>query len=127
MQPAHCPRCGDSLPPVFEPSRGRRRVWCSDGCRRAAHNERQAAQRAGLAVKVVEVPRATPTVQVPVIVPRDLTSNELAVQALDNPQALRFLLQQLTEQASKKKLDKSVRTEALALARVLLPGDASRY
>ncbi|MCH9729981.1 MAG: hypothetical protein K0U84_09970 [Actinomycetia bacterium] len=41
-----------------KPQGGRRRLWCSDGCRRAAHAERQAAKRAGTAVRVVEVPRS---------------------------------------------------------------------
>lgn len=39
---------------------GRRRVWCSPKCRRAAHVERLAAERAGQAVTVVEVPRGVP-------------------------------------------------------------------
>ncbi|HEX7321550.1 MAG TPA: hypothetical protein VF299_01245 [Mycobacterium sp.] len=52
-----CPRCGAE----FEmPARrvGRRPVWCSPRCRRAASAERIAAARAGAAVRVVEVPRS---------------------------------------------------------------------
>lgn len=39
-------------------SRGRRQIWCSPRCRRLASAERVAAQNAGAAVRVVEVPRA---------------------------------------------------------------------
>ncbi len=53
-----CPRCGTALPEVS--GRGRRRLWCSDGCRKDAHYERRAAERAGKAVRVVEVRRAVP-------------------------------------------------------------------
>lgn len=52
-----CPRCGTDLPAASGRG-GRRRRWCSDACRRAAYNERQGAARAGMAVAVVEHPRA---------------------------------------------------------------------
>lgn len=39
-------------------NRGRRPIWCSSRCRRLASAERVAAQNAGAAVRVVEVPRA---------------------------------------------------------------------
>lgn len=39
-------------------NRGRRPIWCSPRCRRLASAERVAAQNAGAAVRVVEVPRA---------------------------------------------------------------------
>lgn len=51
-----CPRCGAEVAPG--PGRGRPRVWCSTACRRAAHIERQAAERDGKPVpQVVVVPR----------------------------------------------------------------------
>lgn len=39
-------------------NRGRRPIWCSSRCRRLASAERVAAQNAGAAVRIVEVPRA---------------------------------------------------------------------
>lgn len=123
---AQCPRCGTALPPVEGPRRGRRRVWCSDTCRRDAHVERVAAQRAGTAVRVVEIPRVTPAVRVPMVVPRELNSEELVYRMLGDSFALRVLVGTLTRQARDKKLDRKVRDECYELARVLLP-NASRY
>jgi integrase len=57
---AACPRCGVFLPPDFGPRRGRRRIWCSDRCRRDAHAERAAAARIDQPIRVVEIPRAAP-------------------------------------------------------------------
>jgi hypothetical protein len=121
-----CPRCGAALPPPSEPRRGRRRVWCSDACRRAAHIERVGAERAGTAVRVVEIPRISPAVRVPMLVPRDLTRDELVHQMLGDSLAVQILLKVLTAQAREKKLDRKVREECYELARVLLP-NASRY
>ena len=123
---AVCPRCGEALPPDDRPRRGRRRLWCSDACRRAAHAERRAAERAGTAVRVVEVPRASPAVRAPVLVPRELTPEELVGQVLADPHTVRRLLWSLTAQARDKKLDRKVREDCHELARVLLP-NASRY
>jgi hypothetical protein len=73
-----CPRCHARFAPIAK--RGRRPVWCSQACRRAAYEERRAARNGAIAVrveiqervKVVErririverpapVPRAAPT------------------------------------------------------------------
>jgi hypothetical protein len=124
--PAQPHRCGDRLPPLGGPRRGRRRLWCSDACRRAAHTERAAAERAGVAVRVVEVPRASPAVRVPVLVPRELTPDELIAQILADPNTLRRLVWSLTGQARTKKLERQVRQDCYELARVLLP-HASKY
>lgn len=121
-----CPRCGSLLPPLDAPRPGRRRVWCSDACRRAAHLERSAATMAGTPVRVVEVPRASPAVRIPVIVPRDLRTSELVSAVLADRLALQLVLDELTRQARKGTLDRTVRADAQALARVLLP-NASRY
>lgn len=108
-------------------------MWCSDACRRAAHTERLAAARAGLAVRIVEVPRAsaaarhhTAAARPPAVPPRELTPAELVRQTLDDPGALQLLLDALTTRAKAKKLDRKLRAECLELARVLLP-NASRY
>lgn len=125
--PQKCPRCDTELPAEWDVRRrGRRRVWCSNKCRRAAHTERLAAERAGMAVQVVEVPRGLPVLPRIVAVPRELTSAELAYQMLDDPEALETVLRWLTARAAAKKLDKRVRAECLRLAHVLLP-NSSRY
>ena len=121
-----CPRCGSVLPPLDAPRPGRRRVWCSDSCRRAAHLERSAAAMAGMPVRVVEIPRVSPAVQIPVIVPRDLRTSELVAAVLADRDALRLLLDKLTYQARNRTLDRTVRSDCYELARVLLP-NATRY
>ena len=93
---AVCPRCQQALLPDDRPRQGRRRLWCSDACRRAAHAERRAAERAGMAVRVVEVPRASPAVRVPVLVARELTPEELVGQVLADPNTVRRLVWSLT-------------------------------
>jgi hypothetical protein len=52
-----CPRCEQKFE-MPEKRRGPRPVWCSPRCRRLASAERLAARNAGVAVRVVEVPRA---------------------------------------------------------------------
>lgn len=46
-----CPRCGKTL---TRNTTGRPRVWCSQTCRRAAYEERRAADAGAIAVRVVE-------------------------------------------------------------------------
>lgn len=121
-----CPRCGSLLPSVTAPRPGRRRVWCSDSCRRAAHLERAGAALAGTAVRVVEVPRARPEKRTPPAASRRLSTQELADAVLGDRQALQLVLAGLTRQARTRTLDRAVRADAHELARVLLP-NASRY
>jgi len=112
-----CPRCCRSLPPeIDQKRRGRRRIWCSDDCRRQAHAERVAAERAGLAVRVVEVPRTA-------LPPRNrpLTAAETAELVLADQSSCIALLEALTEQARRKQLDNQVRSAVLKLARMALP------
>lgn len=72
-------------------------------------------------MRVVEIPRTAPTVQIPVVVPRDLTSDELIYRVLaDRPTAC-LLIGVLTRQADDGTLDPQVRNECYQLARVLLP------
>lgn len=122
---ATCPRCGAALPPDFGPRRGRRRIWCSDRCRRDAHAERVAAARTNQPIRVVEIPRTAPPLVRPVVVTRprdDLTPAEAAALVLASPTALSYVLESLTRQAREKTLDKRVRDAALDLAKTLLPG-----
>jgi hypothetical protein len=126
-----CPRCGASLPPDFGPRRGRRRIWCSDRCRRDAYAERAAAARTEQPIRVVEVPRAALPIIRPQVYTRlvhdttpvaDPTPAQAAECVLASPIALDHVLQSLTSQARKKTLDRNVRHAALELAKVLLPG-----
>ncbi|WP_136625773.1 hypothetical protein [Mycobacterium innocens] len=120
-----CPRCGAFLPADFGPRRGRRRIWCSDRCRRDAHAERVAAARTHQPIRVVEVPRTAPPLIRPVVItlPRDdLTPAEVAARVLASPTAMGYVLDSLTRQAREKTLDKKVRNAALSLAKTLLPG-----
>ena len=57
--PTRCIRCDAvMLDADNAPRRGRRRVYCSDTCRRDASAARTAAERYGSPIRVVEVPRA---------------------------------------------------------------------
>jgi hypothetical protein len=126
-----CPRCGASLPSDLGPRRGRRRIWCSDRCRRDAYAERAAAARTEQPIRVVEVPRAALPIIRPQVYTRlvhdttpaaDPTPAQAAECVLASPIALGHVLQSLTSQARKKTLDRNVRHAALKLAKVLLPG-----
>ena len=124
-----CPRCGlpISTPlPGDSPRRGRRRIWCSTACRRAAHAERAAAERTGTAVRVIEVPRLSPAVVRPVIVPRPPTIEDIEIHVLNDPDHCAWVLAQITARARRKELDKRVLRVARELAHVLLP-NAARY
>lgn len=48
---SQCPRCKS---PVPQKGRGRPAVWCSQTCRRAAYEERRAAESGAVAVEVVD-------------------------------------------------------------------------
>ena len=126
-----CPRCGASLPPEHGPRRGRRRIWCSDRCRRDAYTERAAAARTEQPIRIVEVPRAALPIIRPLVYTRlvhdptpaaDPTPAEAAERVLTSPPALAYVLRSLTSQARKKTLDINVRQAALELAKILLPG-----
>ena len=54
-----CPWCQSTINP---PTRGRPRVWCSDQCRRDAHNARKAARAGVVGMQVI---RQTETVATP--------------------------------------------------------------
>lgn len=54
-----CPWCQSAIKP---PTRGRPRVWCSDQCRRDAHNARKAARAGVVGMQVI---RQTGTVATP--------------------------------------------------------------
>lgn len=99
-----CPRpgCEAALPYGAD----RRRIWCSDACRRAAGEERRAAAAGAIAVKVVERERVVERrVEVPVDVEVDHDLDECVRRALASPGACRRILQALTRQARDGGLD----------------------
>ncbi len=74
---------------------------------------------------MVEIPRAAPAVQIPVVVPRDLTTDELIYRVLADRTTACLLIGVLTRQADDGTLDPQVRNECYQLARVLLPRSGS--
>lgn len=116
---------GDYDPADDAPRRGRRRVYCSDKCRRDASAARTAAARYGSPIRVVEVPRAGSFVEsaenaVPPT-PAAVTPLDAAALILHNDEALQGLLAKLTEQARLKKLDRATLTAARELAKAVHP------
>lgn len=116
---AVCPRCGVDLPPEVGPRRGRRRVWCSQNCRRAAHAERASAEHGSQPVRVVEVPRSTPVLMKPVIVPRPMTSHEAAQRVLTDTDALRQVLRALAGRVRNEGLVAGLDEDAQELAQAI--------
>jgi hypothetical protein len=114
-----CPRCGSLLPPVDGPRRGRRRVWCSHYCRRAAHAERAAAELGRQPVRVVEVPRIAPVYIKPVSAPRDVTSTEAAERVLGDAHALMQVLRGLTARAHAEGFGADLYDDALDFAQAV--------
>jgi hypothetical protein len=116
---SECPRCGSLLPPEDGSKRGRRRIWCSQNCRRAAHAERAAAEFGTQPVRVVEVPRAAPVSIKTVFMPREPTSAEAADQALSDNDALRQVLRGLTARAHTEGFGADLYDDALDFARAV--------
>lgn len=77
-----CPRCGK---PVSRSGTGRPATWCSQTCRRAAYEERRAADRGAFAVQIVERVKLTE---------HDLS--ECVARVTNSPSASRRVLQAMT-------------------------------
>ncbi|MCW4355231.1 hypothetical protein ONR57_18155 [Hoyosella sp. YIM 151337] len=111
-----CPRCGASVVQPFGP--GRRRVWCSDSCRRRASDERAAAARSGSAVRVIERDRETVREVV-----RPMTTREAKSWLLDDPEALSELFSAVQWHQARGKLapgvEGAIRPHIYALAATL--------
>jgi hypothetical protein len=124
---ARCIRCDALMLDADDaPRRGRRRLYCSDTCRRDASAARTAAERHGSPIRVVEVPRAGSCVEQTVekIVPQApaaVTPLDAADITLHNDEALQALLARLTAQARLKKLDRATLTAARELAKAVHP------
>lgn len=114
-----CPRCGAVLPPVGGPQRGRRRIWCSQDCRRAAHSERAGAELGSQPVRVIEVPRNAPVYVKPVFAPRELTSVEAADRVLCDTEALRHVLRGLAARAHAEEFGSDLYDDALDFAQAV--------
>jgi hypothetical protein len=125
--PTKCVRCDAvMLDEDANPRRGRRRLYCSDTCRRDASAARLAAERYGAPIRLAEVPKPVVIHQEPAqqavaeahvsIAPR------VAVDvALGNADALCILLAHLTEQARLKQLDRRTLTAARVLSKAVHP------
>lgn len=123
--PTRCIRCDAvMLDEKAAPRRGRRRLYCSDSCRRDASAARTAAQRYGAPIRVVEVPK--------VVASHEQSAptggrNEPAVQvdavgtALGDAGVLCELLTRVAEQARLKKLDRATLTAARDLSNAVHP------
>ena len=108
------------------PRRGRRRLYCSDTCRRDASSARKAAERYGAPIRVVEVPRAGSCVERNADMavsqtPLAVTPLDAADITLRDDEALQALLARVTEQARLKKLDRATLTAARELAKAVHP------
>jgi hypothetical protein len=123
--PTRCVRCDAvMLDEDAAPRLGRRRLYCSDMCRRDASAARTAAQRYGAPIRVVEVPKAAASQRQSVetsglnrpVAPMDSANN-----VLDDGEASRALLARLTEQARLKKLDRATLTAARELSNAVHP------
>jgi endogenous inhibitor of DNA gyrase (YacG/DUF329 family) len=85
-----CPRCGQ---PTSWAGVGRKPLWCSQPCRRAAYEERRAAASGAIAVRVVEAPER------PAAAPKPVKDSELLADAvrrvLGSPRACREVVEGL--------------------------------
>src|SRR5271156_4429443 len=101
-----CPRCHGQLPTAV--GRGRRRLWCSQKCRRAAYEERRAARSGAVGLRVE---RVVERVEKPVwcveyrdrvveVNPPPLDPAEAAAIVLSSPRACRAVLDSLADAAT---------------------------
>lgn len=123
--PTRCVRCDAvMLDEDAAPRRGRRRLYCSDTCRRDASSARTAAQRYGAPIRVVEVPKVIASQEQSEPTGR---RNEPVVQvdavgtALGDAGVLCELLTRVAEQARLKKLDRATLTAARDLSNAVHP------
>lgn len=123
--PTRCIRCDATmLDEDAPPRRGRRRLYCSDTCRRDASAARNAAQRYGAPIRVIEVPKAAASHKRSAEAPgscQAVATMDAANSVLDDGEALRGLLTRLAEQARLKKLDRATLTAARELSNAVHP------
>lgn len=123
--PTRCVRCDAvMLDEEVSPRRGRRRLYCSDTCRRDASAARVAAERFGAPIRVVEVPKAAAPLKKPEGAPaphRPDAPIDVASGDLEDGEALRRVLARVTEQARLKRLDRATLTAARDLSNAVHP------
>jgi len=108
VQVGWCPRCGLA---VDWAGRGRRPLWCSQVCRRAAYEERRAARSRAIAVRVVEREKVTERVRTQL---REPTPAECVERVLASPRACREVVNGLTAQTVHGHLDSGPHTATVA-------------
>lgn len=123
--PTRCIRCDAAmLDEDAAPRRGRRRLYCSDTCRRDASAARNAAQRYGAPIRVIEVPKAAASQKRSAESPEPhqaVAPMDTANRVLDDGEALRELLSRVAKQARLKKLDRATLTVARELSNAVHP------
>jgi hypothetical protein len=108
-----CPRCHGQLP--APEGKGRRRLWCSQKCRRAAYEERRAARSGAIGLRVE---RVVERVEKPVwcveyrdrvveVIPPPTNPTQAAAIVLTSPRACRVVLDSLTDSATLGTLHRS--------------------
>jgi len=108
MQLDPCPRCGRA---VDWAERGRRPLWCSQACRRAAYEERRASASGAIAVRVVEREEVTERVGTQL---REPTVAECVERVLASPRACREVVNGLTVKAVHGRLDSGAHAATVA-------------
>lgn len=140
---AACPRCDATVPQRLDGERrGRRRVWCSENCRRRAYEERRAARSGAIGIEVRTPDRAPEVVEIEVEVPvyrtqtvekvvqREPTYDEAVAMVTASPKACARVLQEVAERAWRGELDDprnaSVRDAAVRLVQAFGGGYGHR-
>lgn len=123
--PTRCIRCDAAmLDEDAAPRRGRRRLYCSDTCRRDASAARNAAQRYGAPIRVIEVPKDVASQQESAETSRTNRADaprDAANSVLDDGKALHAVLARVAQQARLKKLDRATLSAARELSNAVHP------
>lgn len=108
MQLDSCPGCGRA---VYWAGRGRRPLWCSQACRRAAYEGRRASASGAIAVRVVERERVIERVRTEY---RGPTAQDCVKRVLESPRACREVINGLAAEASQGRLHSGAHTATVA-------------
>lgn len=87
-----CPRCGAGIFEAWPRRPGRPRQWCSPQCRRAASEERRAADAGAVGIRYVAA---------------EVTIDDHVRAVLASPAACRRVLRELADRAARGDLDES--------------------
>ncbi len=108
MELDSCPRCGRA---VDWAGHGRRTLWCSQACRRAAYEERRASASGAIAVRVVEREKVIERVRTEY---REPTAQDCVKRVLESPRACREVINGLAAEASEGRLHSGAHTATVA-------------